>query len=844
MKLSDLAAYAREKHHIEEQHKWADFPGFSVLPEPRTGKWAALLMRQWDGESGEELQRCDIKCGRQCLAQIRVPWLTLPFRMKGRNWVGVILDRQTDPRVVYRLFDTAVASIGQQGAYAMVLEELRGNTEGLYRDTVLPPREKRIPRKKASRSGTVRGLPEEGRRPAGEEEHRGLLPAGEPAAEKPAGEHRGADPSGTGTRTIDPSVWTESFFRSMDGRAAGGSGRSGGWSDTAVPQIPEKIREMMRLYEYRGESLEEKSRNFYRQGRFMEDYEDDAPWTGEYRRYFTTYHDLHLNQLRGYFTWRTAVRKGEFRPIAASLAYMYVYELLCGIGAASPEDSLRKMREFEKGFLDSGIGDSFMRRNLHRWMLDYAVIHNVPLETGQLYEQLYEIPAVAERDRQMAVLKEAEKHTDEEVFRALCAFGGKKIPQSPVVTGHGEKGIHLFAALWRLLTAVWPASPGDAPRPAGSDTPAVPQDAEVPEQAAADRSQRPDTSQDGSRGKYDAAPEGTCGACNASPQGSRGEKEDSAIFTACFGTRRAHPWRPLTNAIHWEEEKPVEAEYVLNPCRSYRCHEGEWTEERYENPYFAGDRLQGLLHAADKDFRRYLKTGHYLRAKKEEEWAEPYIEAVITADREAERAAAAEAAREAAMAKITIDLSGLEQIRRDASVTRDSLLTEAEMAENPSDPELPAPVRLPAEDSFASDVCAAGTVQSSADRAGELRSGLSPQGAAPAGGIPEKEGKEEQKENREKEAASGRTPEPAVIAGLDLLHTQILCALLRDGSAEVTIRQNRLIPSIVADTINEALFDEIGDNVVECDEDTVAVVEDYREELEELLEVSTAQLSS
>ena len=86
MELSELSAYARQKYHIEEQHKWADFPGFSVLAEPGSGKWAALLMRQWDGESGTELQRADIKCGRQCLSEIHVSWLALPFRMKGSHF--------------------------------------------------------------------------------------------------------------------------------------------------------------------------------------------------------------------------------------------------------------------------------------------------------------------------------------------------------------------------------------------------------------------------------------------------------------------------------------------------------------------------------------------------------------------------------------------------------------------------------------------------------------------------------------------------------------------------------------------------------------------------------------
>ena len=69
MELSELTAYAKEKYQIQEQHKWPELPGLSVLADPKTGKWAALLMRQWDGESGSEIQRCDIKCGREVLAE-------------------------------------------------------------------------------------------------------------------------------------------------------------------------------------------------------------------------------------------------------------------------------------------------------------------------------------------------------------------------------------------------------------------------------------------------------------------------------------------------------------------------------------------------------------------------------------------------------------------------------------------------------------------------------------------------------------------------------------------------------------------------------------------------------
>ena len=66
---------------------------------------------------------------------------------------------------------------------------------------------------------------------------------------------------------------------------------------------------------------------------------------------------------------------------------------------------------------------------------------------------------------------------------------------------------------------------------------------------------------------------------------------------------------------------------------------------------------------------------------------------------------------------------------------------------------------------------------------------------------------------------------------LDETHVQVLLALMRGESAAELIREQYLMPSVVTDAINEALFDEIGDNVLECDGDEITLVEDYREEL-------------
>lgn len=625
MELSELTAYAEEKFHIQEQHKWADFPGFSVLADPNTGKWVALLMRQWDFEAGEEIQRCDIKCGSQIFSEIKAPYLTTPFRMKGNKWVGVIFDRHTQPEVVFRLFDRAVHEEEKQQGCTIILDTPPTKSMVVYQDTALPVADKVF--------------------------------------------------------TID---------------------KSG---------VPEKIRRMIGLYEYKNSSFAQKCRNFYRQGKFMEAYEDDAPWDGVYKRYFPTYHDLNVKQLRGFFTWRTQVRKGKFSPIATSLAYIYVYELLNGIGTASPEDSLKKMGEFEAGFLDSGIGDPGMRKNLRRWMLEYAVIHNVPADLACRYAD----PAIVKKDAALTVLMDSKDASDEEIFLALCLFAGKSLEQSPVVKKNEEKGKRLFAAVWRYGVKAY-------------------------------------------------------------------SKDGKDLFTACFGQRKRFSWHPLANAVYWEKYPHPDTCYELDASRTYYCIGGKWQEERYDNLYFDRERFHAFLHETDRKLRKYLKTGHYLHENPDEAWAALYVDKVLADERQTEI--------EAAKPRITINLSHLEQIRQDAFLTRESLLTEEEIGERENENQEPETLNQT---------------------------------------IPEQERRENIEEEQSEQAGQDKPSlMPSGVVGLDEVYQQILQALLEGRSPEPYIKSSRLMPTIVADRINEAFFEEIGDNVLECDGDTITVIEDYR----------------
>ena len=58
---------------------------------------------------------------------------------------------------------------------------------------------------------------------------------------------------------------------------------------------------------------------------------------------------------------------------------------------------------------------------------------------------------------------------------------------------------------------------------------------------------------------------------------------------------------------------------------------------------------------------------------------------------------------------------------------------------------------------------------------------------------------------------------------------------MRGDTIAELIKEHHLMPSVVADAINEALFDEIGDNVLTCDGSGIELIEDYRMDLEDLL---------
>lgn len=682
MELAELTAYAKEKYGIVEERGYQYLPNCSVLSYPQSRTWIALLMRQWNMETGTEIERCDIRCGLKYSILLDKPYLSSPFLMRGTDWLGVALDKGADPEVVFDLFDKAVV-------YSKPCD-----LSAVKRGSELTDRAENAPGKAKFKPVVKLGSVSPGRTDA---------------------------PGKTGGYTVV-----------LDSPA---SHQQNDYQDTLLPffnssykpekpVIPERIREMRRMFKYGGrESNEVKAFRFHRQAVFMQDYEDDLPWHGEFFCFYPTYRDLTINQLRGYFTWRAAVRRGEFHPVPTSAAFLYVYELFNGVGASSPEESLLKLKEFEAGYLDSGVGDRYMRSLLRRSMMEFAIVKALPLETMRQCAD----PDLLARDEALAALRSPADRSDDELFIALCHFAKKKLASSPVLKLDEGRGKHLFCEIWRTA------------------------------------------------------------ACKC-------RIGEETLFSACFGQQRSYMWFPLGSIVYDWGGIPQDMDYTVNECRSYHCRGGEWRAVCFENYDYDKDRFLSLIHAADLRLRRYLKTGHYLRDSENDAWALPYIDEVIQEDKRL--------IAEAARPKITVDLSGLDRIRKDAIATRNSLLTAEERAEMEAAGDEPV---------FRPDKTANEAENETANEEANVEN------AIPA-----------------TDASSTAQAAPPDLP-LDAVQIQILRRLLSGESVRDIIKTNRLMPSMVADAINEAMFDEIGDTVLSCEDDALSLVDDYRDDIAQLL---------
>ena len=197
--------------------------------------------------------------------------------------------------------------------------------------------------------------------------------------------------------------------------------------------VPKLIGAMRSLVTTSRDYWQSRAELFLKQARLMADYEDDFIYHGVVNQYFPTYDSLSDAQLRGYFTWRTAVRRGQIEKRGMSYASLYVYELLNLIGCSSAQDAYEKLHDFCAAYraLDPQIG-----RYIAEWENEFIVYYGL---SPALLAESTEGEACRRMDDAVLVILHRSEHTPAEVMAAVCELSSYRLERSKLYRAHADE---------------------------------------------------------------------------------------------------------------------------------------------------------------------------------------------------------------------------------------------------------------------------------------------------------------------------------------------------------------------------------------------------------------------
>lgn len=500
---------------------------------------------------------------------------------------------------------------------------------------------------------------------------------------------------------------------------------------------------------------------FYRQGLLMADFEDDCPYSGTFKSYFPTYNAMSDRQLRGYFTWRAQVRRGTVEETSTSFAFLYLYELICGIGVDDPLDGFNKIKAFWDVYraFEPGI-DRFARV----WLQDYAVFHgldpkllrdsktvmfdNALIELRRAARDLVPAPAPSDQTPKRRKTSEPtlplspDEVREERLMAAINALSTYNLSNSRLDRSHHRDLRHVACAVYVHMARYY-----DTHRKTG-------------------------------------------------------------IVASLFGEETAMPYTMFASAVFFAPERHEDCEYRLDPIHIYRCQNGFWECMRIHGSRQKSSKLGEMMRACDQRLRLALDPAHPLK----EEKVPKYLAKII--DDEIVAWLSWDAAHQPV--KIDIDLTQLGHIRSAAAQTREALLIDEEREEGAPVEAEATLIDQPSTESAPDTTAEPGKMTIQQDEPGEPTVSTEEFGVVAPLLV---------------SVPAPVTPAPTEAANkLAPAADAFLRALLEQNAAQATsaVERSGQSEDMLVDSINEALFDLVGDTVIEFGTAGPQIIEDYK----------------
>ncbi len=550
--------------------------------------------------------------------------------------------------------------------------------------------------------------------------------------------------------------------------------------------LPDRYRQMRGISRWQERSPESRGRwlseaeLFYRQARFMEDFEDDCPYHGSFASYYPTYNDMSDRQLRGYFTWRAAVRRGEVAEAPKSFAYVYLYELINGIGTENPLDGYHKIRSFWESFRAFAPD---IDRNVRAWLHDYVIYH-------ALDPELLSDDPVRKLDLELIAIARAFAPFD----AALIDWLGENVPLADVTS---------------LQKAASSAATGGGKSARRTQAPALPLPPdEATEQRLFEAIDLHSSYRLSASSLFHEHPDDlrhVAATVFVRMLAYYRKNRTHGLVESSFGEEAEMGYTMFGSAVFFEEDPHPDAEYELDPIHRYRCRRGLWTCRRIYGGQGRSKAWGEIARACDFRLREELSFEPQLKETK----CPKYLAKII--DREIETWLAWK--ETSAPRVIDIDLTKLSGIRSAAAETREALLIDEERVEAPSltESDLDGP-----EGETDSPSASSSPALREAPLAPPVRAELAEgEPASPSG-------QHAQPTTEQTPSEGSLTPEESAYV-----------AALLDGGA-VTMPAG-MSEDLLVDTINEKLFDLLGDTAIEFGAAGPCIIDDYRDDIRELI---------
>lgn len=207
-------------------------------------------------------------------------------------------------------------------------------------------------------------------------------------------------------------------------------------------KLPSLLRTARSLESGTGGTWQSRESLFVKQAKLLAAYEDDYAFQGDVVRYYPTYQSLSDRELRGYFAWRTKLRRGDFQKTSLSFAFLYIYELLNQVGMEDPMEGYRKLTAFRDTY---GRIDERILPYLKNWLRDYVVYY--ALDAGLLADS----PQVL-FDRSLTILDHIQIQDSPKVMFAVKSLAPKWLERSKFYKEHPDDCDRVITAVLRRVS--------------------------------------------------------------------------------------------------------------------------------------------------------------------------------------------------------------------------------------------------------------------------------------------------------------------------------------------------------------------------------------------------------